>query len=370
MNIAGARKEVYSAEAYVSGKSMDDVKKEFNLTNVTKLGSNENPYAPFPNALKAMVNELPIIGMYPEANFIKLRKIIGEKFDLSSQYIGLGHGGGGVLDTIARLFIEPGDEVIVPTESYRLYREISKLMGGVVREVSLDENYTVSIDSMINAINTKTKLVWMCNPNNPTGTIVRKEDIERLLDALPENGWLVLDEAYAEFSTPDDLPDAIELIKNNRRILSVRTFSKYYGLAGARIGYVIAAPNVISGFDTVSEPFNANRIALAGAIECLTSDKQNVENAANLLLHERDRVSKELEELCLEVTESHSNFIFFKVPCDASELGVFLLKKGVIVRPCGGWGYNNHIRVTLGTREEMDEFLKQLEEGLKTFINQ
>lgn len=369
MNIAGARKEIYSAEAYVSGKSMDDVKKEFNLTKVVKLGSNENPYAPFPNALRAMVAEMPVIGVYPEANFIKLRKTLGEKFNLGSEYIGLGHGGGGVLDTIARLFIEPGDEVVVPTESYRLYREISKLMGGVVREVSLDENYTVSIDSMINAINPKTKLVWMCNPNNPTGTIVRKEDIVRLVDALPENGWLVLDEAYAEFSTADDLPDTIELIKNNKHILSVRTFSKYYGLAGARIGYVIAAPNVISGFDTVSEPFNANRIALAGAIECLTADKNNVEKAATLLLEERERVTNELEKMNLEVTKSYSNFIFFKVPCDASELGMFMLKKGVIVRPCGGWGYNNHIRVTLGKREEMDEFLKVLKEGLKAFNN-
>lgn len=369
MNIAGARKEVYSAEAYVSGKSMDDVKKEFNLTKVVKLGSNENPYAPFPNALRAMVAEMPVIGVYPEANFIKLRKTLGEKFNLGSEYIGLGHGGGGVLDTIARLFVESGDEVILPTQSYRLYREISKLMGGVVREVSLNDNYTVNIDDIIRTVSPKTKLVWMCNPNNPTGTIVDKADIERLLDALPERAWLVLDEAYAEFSNADELPDTIELIKKNRHILSVRTFSKYYGLAGARIGYVIASPNVISGFDTVSEPFNANRIALAGAIECLTSDRSNVEKAAKLLLEERERVTEELEKMNLEVTKSYSNFIFFKVPCDADALGLFLTKRGVIVRPCGGWGYGNHIRVTIGTKEEMNEFLKQLAEGLMAMNN-
>ena len=369
MKIEGARKEVYTAEAYVSGKSMEDVKKEFNLTKVIKLGSNENPYAPFPNAIKAMTEELSAIGIYPETNFIKLRRTLGEKFNLSSEYIGLGHGGGGVLETIARLFIDSGDEVIVPTQSYRLYREISKLMGGVVREVPLNENYTISVDNIINTINLKTKLVWMCNPNNPTGTIVKKEDVDRLLDALPKNAWLVLDEAYAEFSNNDELPNAIEYIKNNRHILSVRTFSKYYGLAGARIGYVIAAPNVINGYDTVSEPFNANRIALAGAIECLTSDKENCENAAILLIEERERVSKELEKENLEVIRSYSNFIFFKVPCDADELGLFLLKRGIIVRPCGGWGYSNHIRVTVGKTDEMDEFLKVLKEGIILLIN-
>lgn len=367
MNINGARKEVYTAEAYVSGKSMDDVKKEFNLTKVIKLGSNENPYAPFPNALEAMEKELPLIGIYPEANFIKLRKTLGEKFNLTADYIGLGHGGGGVLETIARLFIESGDEAIVPTQSYRLYREISKLMGGVVREVSLDENFTVSIENIIKTINPKTKIVWMCNPNNPTGTIVKKEDIDRLLESLPKNAWLVLDEAYVEFSDKRELPDVIEYIKNDKHVLCVRTFSKYYGLAGARIGYVIAAPNVINGFDTVSEPFNANRIALAGAVECLTSDKENCANAAKLLIEERERVSKELEKENLEVVKSHSNFIFFKVPCDADELGLFLLKRGIIVRPCGGWGYNNHIRVTVGKREEMDEFLEGVKEGLKIF---
>lgn len=367
MNIDGARKEVYTAEAYVSGKSMDDVKREFNLTKVIKLGSNENPYAPFPNALEAMMKELPRIGIYPEINYIKLRKLLGEKFNLTNEYIGLGHGGGGVLETIARLFIEAGDEVIVPTQSYRLYREISKLMGGIVREVSLDENYTMSIENIIKTINPKTKLIWMCNPNNPTSTIVKKEDIERLIDSLPKNAWLVLDEAYAEFSDESELPDSIEYIKNNKHVLSVRTFSKYYGLAGARIGYVIASPDVINGFDTVSEPFNANRIALAGAVACLTSDKENCHKVRELLVEERERVSRELEKENLEVVKSHSNFIFFKVPCNADELGGFLLKRGIIVRPCGGWGYNNHIRVTVGKREEMNEFLEGLKEGLKVF---
>lgn len=365
MNIAGARRAVYNAEAYVSGKSMDDVKKEYNLTKVIKLGSNENPYAPFPNALRVMTEELKSIQIYPEINFIKLRETLAKKFNLTSEYIGIGHGGGGVLETIARLFIESGDEVIIIKQSYRLYREISKLMGGVVREVSLDKNYTADIDEIIETINPKTKLVWLCNPNNPTGTLAKKEDIDRLIEALPEKAWLVLDEAYIEFSNANETPNTVEYIKNNKHVLSVRTFSKYYGLAGARIGYVIANPSVINGFDTVSEPFNANRIALAGAIECLTTDKQNVENAAKLLLEERERVSKELEDMGCEVIKSHSNFIFYKVPCDGDELGTYMLKKGVIVRPCSGWGYPNHVRVTVGSREEMDEFLKVTEQGLE-----
>ncbi|AYD40391.1 histidinol-phosphate transaminase [Clostridium fermenticellae] len=369
MFILGARKEVYEAEAYVSGKSMDDVKKEFNLTKVIKLGSNENPYAPFPNALKAMEDQLSMIGIYPEANFIKLRGILGKKFGLSSEYIGLGHGAGGVLETIARLFIESGDEAIVPTQTYRLYREITKLMGGIVREVSLDKNYTISIDDIIKNINPKTKLVWLCNPNNPTGTIIKKEGIDRILDALPETGWIILDEAYAEFSNKDELPNIVDYIKKDKHVISVKTFSKYYGLAGARLGYIISNPQVINGFDTVSEPFNANRIALAGGIECLTSDTPHVERAANLLINERERVSRELEKLNLKVTKPYGNFIFFEVPCDGDNLGLYMLKKGVIVRPCSGWGYKNHIRVTIGTKEEMDEFLKVIKDGLSVAAN-
>lgn len=365
MNISGIRKEVLTAEAYVSGKSMEQVKKDYNLTRVIKLGSNENPYGPFPNSSKAMTDEVLVMNRYPEVNFIKLRQLLGEKNGFDSTYVGLGHGAGGVLETIARLFIEKDDEVIVPRQSYRLYREISKLMGGIVKEVQLDENYTISIDRIIKTITPKTKLIWICNPNNPTGTIFNKNDFDKLLNSLPENAWIVLDEAYSEFADRSELPDPLEYIKQGKRILCVRTFSKYYGIAGARMGYVIASPNVINGFDTVSEPFNASRSALAAAIACVTKDKENCENAFKMMFDERERVTVELEKEGLEVAKANANFLFFKVPCNGAELAELLLSRGVIIRSCGGWGYPNHLRVTIGIREEMDEFLEKLKQCLK-----
>lgn len=364
MNISGIRKQVYTAEPYVPGKSMEDVKQQYNLTEVIKLGSNENPYGPFPNSIEAMKKEIGIMNIYPETNFIKLKELLGEKEGFTSDYIGIGHGAGNVLETLGRQFIEEGDEVIVPTQSYRLYREISKVMGGIVKEISLDENYTINIDDIIKAVTPRTKLIWICNPNNPTGTVIDKDKFDRLLSIIPVSTWIVADEAYAEFTDADNLPPTLEYIKNEKHIVVVRTFSKYYGLAGARIGYVVADPKVIDAYERVSEPFNSNRIALAGAIASLTTDKANCENALKLLQQERKKISEKLEKENYEVIASHSNFVFFKVPCDAEELGELLLEEGVVVRPCSGWGYPQHIRVSIGTEEEMNVFFEALKRNV------
>lgn len=365
MNLSGIRKEVFQAEAYVPGKSMEDVKLEYGLRNVIKLGSNENPYSPFPNVIKVISEELNKINIYPEANYTKLKELLGKKYGLTSEYIAIGHGAGGVLETLSRLFIESGDEVIVPTETYRLYREISKVMGGIVREIPLDDNYKINIGSIAKNINEKTKVIWICNPNNPTGTIVKKEELDKLVDSLPVNTWLVLDEAYAEFGEANDLPSSIEYVKNNKNVVVVRTFSKYYGLAGARMGYAIASPDIIKAFEIVSEPFNANRFGLAAAISTLTVDEKYCREALEKILKERTRVSFELEKENFQVTRSSCNFIFFKVPYDCDEVSELLLRRGVVVRPCDGWGYKNHIRVTIGTKEEMDIFLKELKAVIK-----
>ncbi|HCP06876.1 MAG TPA: histidinol-phosphate transaminase, partial [Synergistaceae bacterium] len=228
------------------------------------------------------------------------------------------------------------------------------------------DGYSTDMKGIIDAVTDRTRLVWLCNPNNPTGTVFEPGLLGSLLENIPESAWVVLDEAYAEFASPGDLPDRSRLILEGRNLISVRTFSKAYGLAGARLGYGIAREEVITAIDTVSEPFNANRLGIAAGVAVLTKDREACESARLLIVSERERVSRQLGMMGLEVVPSRANFIFFETPRFADEVAGDLLRRGIIVRPCGGWGYERAIRVTVGTEEENNFFLEALEETLKT----
>ncbi len=339
--------------------------KEYGLDKIVKLGSNENNYSPFNFAMKAMEKECQRINVYPEKNYVRLKQLLGEKFGLDEDYIGLGHGAGNVLDTIAKTFLDNGDEVIIPRQSYSLYKEISWIMGAEVKFVDLDDDYKINLDKIKEQITEKTKLIWLCNPNNPTGTMCDKDKIKVLLDALPEHAWIILDEAYIEFADKNEAPDTIEMIKSGERIMSVRTFSKMYGLAGQRIGYVISTPEFVNCYDTVSEPFNSNRIGLACAVASLRDGAEEINHAMKLIINDRKMMCEKLKSLGCELEDSHTNFLFFKAPYSVPETNERLLQNGVIVRPATGWGYENHIRVSIGTTEENMEFLRVFEKILK-----
>ena len=354
------RKEVYRCYPYAAGKSMEDVMEQYALTSVIKLGSNENPYAPFDLSAKRMMEEVSRINSYPEKNFIRLKSVLADQYHLTSASVGLGHGAGGVLDTLAKTFINPGDEVITAQQSYGLYQEISKGMGAEVKLIPLDAQYRLDLPAMAAAVTARTKLIWVCNPNNPTGTTVVPEDFYQFIDALPDHVWVVLDEAYIEFARKNRQIDVVSLMNAGKKIIKVGTLSKYYGLAGGRIGFCVAHPDVIAAYDTISEPFNANRIGLAGAVSVLTEDLDTCNYFGNKIIQSRNSLSSYLQELGCECVESDTNFIFFSTPYSASEVAEKLLCQGVIVRPCSGWGYPQHIRVTIGTAEQNTTFLSQL----------
>ncbi len=363
MSVPGIRDEILKARAYVAGKTIEEVKRDYGLTDVIKLGSNENPYAPFPAARQAMIDEIERINEYPDASFRDLRAMIGSRFGRDAASIAIGHGAGGILETIAATFLRTGDEVILPTQSYGLYREISKVAGAVVREVALNEHYTIDPDAMREAITDQTKLVWLCNPNNPTGTIIDVAAYERLRDALPPNAWLVVDEAYAEFAAEENLPaTARDLDTHN--VIIVRTFSKAYGLAGGRIGYAVARPQLITVIDTVSEPFNANRIGIAGARACLSDDWDVIQSTRARICSSRSYLEDALVRRGLTVTPTHTNFVFFESRFDAERLADVMLRNGVIVRSAAAWGYPKHTRVTIGTEDENETFLQTLDNAL------
>lgn len=361
--VPGIRRQALTMAAYVPGKTTDAVIEQYKLTKVVKLGSNENNYAPFPSAMEAMTAELQRINVYPEKNYVRLKNMLGLRNGLDGDWVGIGHGAGGVLETIARCFLESGDEVILPSQTYGLYKEISKVMGAEIAYSQLT-GYTIDLDDIIGRITPRTKLVWLCNPNNPTSTVFGAEGLPRLLDALPATAWVVLDEAYREYADPTLLPDTVELIRQGRHILAVRTFSKYFGLAGGRIGYLLAAPEVITYYDTVSEPFNANRIGLAGAVATLQGDGETLQRCAAAMMADRERIIRTLRDLGCTPEVSHTNFVFFRTPYPCGQVNELLLRRGVIARPCAGWSYPDHMRVSIGTMEETRVFLAILADVL------
>lgn len=364
MSLKGVRKAVLDVEPYVPGKTTEEVICEKGLTSVVKLGSNENPYGPFPSALEAMKDELVRLNTYPDVSFGEIKKAISGLYGLEAANVCISHGAEGMLQTLARTFIEKGDRILLPGATYSLYREISKLMGADIVDVPMKDSFYIDMEALIEALTPETRLIWLNNPNNPTGTIFDSTLLEKLLDKIPESCWVVLDEAYAEFADPLKMPDTGALIRAGYNVISVRTFSKAYGLAGARIGYALCREEMAVIIDTVSEPFNANRVGIAGALATLRKDREASLSAIQKIKDERRRIIDSLSEMGLDPLPSETNFVFFSTPFSAKDLSEALLEKGVIVRPCSGWGYSRSIRVTVGTPEENSVFLCSITSAL------
>jgi histidinol-phosphate aminotransferase len=358
--IAGVRNAIRLATPYVPGKTVEEVRRELGLQKIVKLGSNENPYGPFPAARRAMSEEIGRLNTYPDVSFREIKSLIGERFGLGPEWVAISHGAEGMLQTLGKVFLEPGDEAILSFATYGLYREISLVMGATLKEILLKDDLSVNLRGMERAITGRAKLLWLNNPNNPTGLLLPKKSVENVIKRLPRGVWLVLDEAYAEFASPAELPSIRELLEAGCNLIVVRTFSKAWGLAGARIGYALARPEMVRIIDTVSEPFNANRIAIAGASASLKSDEAAFNEAIAATVRERQRVAKALHDMGGSVLPSHTNFLFVTFRTESGDVAGKLLRRGVIVRPCGAWGFGSSLRVTVGTPEQNDFFLEAL----------
>ncbi len=355
----GIRPSINGMEPYQPGKFIEDVQNELGLSEIIKIASNENPYGPYPESLREMKRELVKLNLYPDSNFKELRRTLGHIHGISPDCICVSHGAEGMLQTLGKCFIEEGDEVIIPAATYTLYKEISKVMGAKIIDAPMTRE-RVDISTIEERIGPKTKLIWIANPNNPTGTIVDKKALDRLLDRLPDRTWMVLDEAYAEFTDSALLPECVSLIRDGHHVISVRTFSKAYGLAGARLGYAMAGKEIVTVINTVSEPFNANRVAIAGALAAINDDADTYKKTVSRIKHHRTFTEKRLRRMGLRVIPSHANFLMFETPFPAQRVFDGLLKMGVLVRPCNAWGYDHMIRVTIGTSAQMDTFIEAL----------
>lgn len=350
---------------YSPGKSIQEVQEAYGLDFVVKLASNENPLGPSPRAQAAAEAVLRDIHRYPDGAHRKLIQRLASHLNVPEDALVVGNGSDEVLKLIGEAYLDPGDEVIYADPTFSEYAYVARLCGATERVVPLTPDERHDLQAMAEAVNPRTKIVFVCNPNNPTGTIVDSDELQSFLDKLPQSVLVVIDEAYFEYVTDARYPDTVDWIRQGRNIIVLRTFSKVYGLAGLRVGYGIGLPETIAMVRRVKEPFNVNSVAQAAA-EAALDDTDHLEKSLQLNGEERTRVSDRLQQLGLRVTPSEANFIWVELDGPAEPVYQGLLQKGVIVRSGAAFGRPRHLRITVGTPDENDLFLDLLPKVLST----
>jgi histidinol-phosphate aminotransferase len=341
---------------YEPGKPVEEVQRELGLDRVVKLASNEGPYGPFPEALEALARGAQELNRYPDGGAYRLRAALAELHDVRFEQIAPGAGSDGVVDYLSQLSLDPGDEIVCGWPSFPSYVIDALKLGAVPKKVPLrDARYDLA--AMLEAIGPKTKLVYVCHPNNPTGTMNTRAELDTFLDRVPGHVLTVLDQAYFEYIDDPDYADGIdEYFKAGRRVVVLRTFSKIYGLAGLRVGYAVGPREVVTAIGKVRRAFDVNSAAQAAALASLDGAEELARrrrtNTEGLL-----QLEAVMREHGLEPAgPSVANFLFAEVGEDSRPLFEQLLREGVIVRPTSGFGAPGAIRVTVGTTEENDYF--------------
>lgn len=355
------RDEIKNMMPYVPGKPIDDVKRELGLEDVVKIASNENPYGCSPKAKQAMVDAFEDLAYYPDGNTTALKEAVAKFYNVSTHQLLFGCGSDEIVGIIASVFLKPGEELLTSEKSFPRYDSAALLFGGDVVKAPMT-NYTFDLENIAAAITDKTKIIILANPNNPTGTYFSQDALVAFLDQVPSHILVVLDEAYIEFADAKDMPDSLPLLKVYSNLMVSRTFSKAYGLASLRVGFIIADEKIIELLNRVRNPFNVNSLAQVAAIAAL-DDQSFIQQAAADNKAVKTFMYEALERLKVPYLPTQSNFIMFEVPCKATLIFEKLQAKGFIVRP--GFGMPNHIRATLGTMEQMKAFVPILEQVLK-----
>lgn len=349
---------------YVPGKSIEEVARTLKMKpkDFVKLASNENSFGPSKKAILAMKNAIKKAHIYPDGNYFSLKTKISEKFGVGKENIVLGNGSNELIELIGHIVLEEGDNVVISEYCFAIYPIVAKLFGATPIVVPAKE-YGHDLQAMLMAINDKTKLVFIANPNNPTGTLASKSEVEAFLARVPKNVMVVMDEAYTDYlSEPIDL---VKKIRTNElsNLCILRTFSKMYALAGLRVGFAIANSEFASALEKVRAPFNVNIVAESAAIAAL-SDEARVKKIRALNLKGIKFLEGNFNKMKLEYVPSKANFVLVKVG-DGAKVFSSLQKEGVIVRPVANYSLPNWIRVTSGTPKENAKFIKALKKVLQ-----
>ncbi len=349
---------------YQAGKPIEEVQRELGIADVIKLASNENPFGMSPKAREAAAKAVASGNTYPDSNGYYLKKRLHQKFGYSTDCLTLGAGSNELINLLFQLFVNPEVNVVLPKYSFVVYSMESTVNGAAVKYVPLD-NWKVDLNKVLQAIDAKTRIVAFANPSNPIGTAISSRDMKVFLKKVPEDTLVVIDEAYNEFNSGDPtFEDSAKWVAAHPNLVVSRTFSKAYGLAGLRVGYMVSNPDIASLLNRLRAPFNVNSVALAAATAALDDDefiKKTVDNNTK----ERARYMEFCAKHGLDAIESKANFVAVGFGArDAQKIASELMKRGIIVRPLLGYALRDILRITIGTPEENDRLFAALEELL------
>jgi histidinol-phosphate aminotransferase len=352
---------------YQAGKPIAEVAREFGLDEaaIIKLASNENPFGMPESSKRAMMEAAADLGRYPDANGFELKAALSQRYDVPADWITLGNGSNDILEIAAHAFVQKGESVVFSQYSFAVYALATQGVGGR-GIVTPAREYGHDLDAMASAIEPDTRLVYIANPNNPTGTFVPAPQIEAFLARVPSNVAVVLDEAYNEYLSPQDQFESTQWVRQFPNLVVSRTFSKAYGLAGLRVGFAIAQPPVTDLMNRIRQPFNVNSLAQAAAIAAL-NDKAFLEKGARNNAEGYRQLTAAFDEMGLEYVPSYGNFVLVRVGMDdgaGARVNLALLRQGVIVRPVGAYGLPQWLRISIGLPGENATFIEALKKAL------
>lgn len=359
------RQHILNVKNYVPGKPIEEVRRELGLKDVIKLASNENCFGPSPKALEAIRKNLHSINRYPDASSFYLKKKTAESLGVKEENLIFGNGSDEIICMAVRTFINEGDEVVIAKPTFLIYEIVSQIQNAKIKFVPLSKKLRHDLQAMKKAITPRTNIVFIANPDNPTGSYVTRRELDEFFKGLPEDLIVFLDEAYFEFAGYSfrDYPNGIDYLARPGVIVA-RSFSKAYGLAGLRIGYGVSNAEVINYMERTREPFNVNILAQAAALAAL-GDKSFLKKTLAHVAKEKEFLYSVFRRMKLEYVKSATNFIIVDVKNDCKRVSDSLLRQGVIVRDMKAWGLDTFIRVTIGTREENNKFVKALKKALE-----
>jgi len=353
-----ANEHILGIAPYEPGKPIEELERELGIHDAIKLASNENPLAPSDRVQAAIVAALSALNRYPDGSGFYLRQALAKRHGFTPDQIVLGNGSNELIELLVRAFLRPGDEAVVPHPSFVVYPMIVQAAGGI-RVMVMLKDHRLDLEAMARAITPMTKIVFIANPNNPTATIVTVDEVEHFMARVPERTIVVFDEAYIEFAMGPDFPDTLAYVKQGRKVVVLRTFSKAASLAGLRVGYGVAEADAIALMNRIRQPFNVNSLAQAAALAAL-EDESHILECVRMIEAGRHFLYDEFTTLGLRYVPSRANFIIVDVGRSAAEIYQKLLHEGVIVRPMTPFGMETALRITVGTPEENRRLVKAL----------
>ncbi|WP_020406769.1 histidinol-phosphate transaminase [Hahella ganghwensis] len=347
---------------YQPGKPIEELQRELGLSEIIKLASNENPLGPSPKVAEALASSVSELSRYPDGNAFRLKQALAEKLSVGADQLTIGNGSNDILEFVPRVFADAESEIIFSEYSFAVY-PIATMGVGAKAVVTPAKDWGHDLDAMANAVTEKTRVIFVANPNNPTGTWISKGDLEAFLANVPERVIIVLDEAYAEYLNEPDYPNGVSYISQYPNLIVTRTFSKAYGLAGLRLGYSISSPEMADLLNRIRQPFNVNLPAQEAGLAVL-QDKEYLEKSVAVNSAGLRQLVAGFDQLGLSYIPSVANFIAVEVGDNAGDIYQGLLKKGVIVRPVANYAMPRHLRVSVGLESENERFLTALKDVL------